>query len=235
MEQLPFYPALAMIIITLLTAYILYRAAGKARTVLLIAAAWLLLQAGIGLSGFYTNTSTMPPPFMLTVIPPLVLILVIFLTASGRRFVDSLNLRILTLLHTVRIPVEMVLWALFLYKTVPQAMTFEGRNLDIISGMTAPLVYYIVFVKKWAGPRWLLVWNILCLLLLLNIVVTAIIAAPFPFQQIAFDQPNIAVLYFPFCWLPCYVVPAVLFAHLAAIRQLLKQIVSESSLQALNA
>jgi hypothetical protein len=42
----------------------------------------------------------------------------------------------------------------------------------------------------------------------------------FPFQQFAFDQPNIAVLYFPFIWLPSCVVPLVLLSHLAAIRQL---------------
>jgi len=37
---------------------------------------------------------------------------------------------------------------------------------------------------------------------------------------LAFDQPNIAVLYFPFSWLPTYVVPVVLFCHLAALRKL---------------
>jgi hypothetical protein len=37
----------------------------------------------------------------------------------------------------------------------------------------------------------------------------------------AFDQPNIAVLYFPFNWLPSCIVPLVLLSHLAAIRQLL--------------
>jgi hypothetical protein len=61
---------------------------------------------------------------------------------------------------------------------------------------------------------------VICLGLLINIVSNAILSAPFPFQQFAFDQPNIAVLYFPFIWLPCCVVPLVLLSHLAAIRQL---------------
>ena len=101
-------------------------------------------------------------------------------------------------------------------------MTFEGRNLDIISGLTAPLIYYIVFVKKWAGNTLLLVWNIICLCLLLNIVATAVLSAPFPFQQLGFDQPNIAILYFPFVWLPCCIVPIVFFSHLVSIRYLLR-------------
>jgi hypothetical protein len=54
----------------------------------------------------------------------------------------------------------------------------------------------------------------------LNIVVNAALSAPVPFQQFAFDQPNIAVLYFPFVWLPGFIVPLVLFAHLAAIQKL---------------
>jgi hypothetical protein len=55
---------------------------------------------------------------------------------------------------------------------------------------------------------------------LLNIVINAVLSIPSPFQQFAFEQPNVAVLYFPFVWLPCCIVPIVLFAHLAAIKQL---------------
>jgi len=232
MEHIPFYPGLIVILTTLLSVFIIYRAAGKSRTVLLIAAAWLLLQAIAGKTGFYTHTAGTPPRFVLTIFPPIVLIAVLFITASGRRFIDSLNIRTLTLLHTIRIPVELVLWSLYLYKAVPQIMTFGGRNLDIISGLTAPLIYYIVLVKKWAGTGLLLLWNIFCLLLLGNIVITAILSAPFPFQQLGFEQPNIAVLYFPFCWLPGCIVPIVLFAHLVALRQLLNKKTIQNNLPA---
>ncbi|HLL95226.1 MAG TPA: hypothetical protein VK404_09645, partial [Spirosoma sp.] len=48
----------------------------------------------------------------------------------------------------------------------------------------------------------------------------AALAAPTPFQQIAFEQPNIGILYFPFVWLPSVVVPLVLMAHVSAFWQL---------------
>jgi hypothetical protein len=99
-------------------------------------------------------------------------------------------------------------------------MTFDGSNFDILAGLTAPLVYYQAFVRKKLTQRMLLLWNIACLGLLINIVLTAILAAPTPFQQTAFDQPNIAISYFPFIWLPSVVVPIVLIAHLVAIRRL---------------
>ncbi|HVF81580.1 MAG TPA: hypothetical protein VM884_06585, partial [Flavisolibacter sp.] len=154
-------------------------------------------------------------------LPPLIAIAVCFLTKPGRAFLNSLDAKWLTLLHVVRVPVEMVLLWLALQKYLPLLMTFEGRNFDILSGLTAPLIFYFGYVRKKLSSRALLAWNFACLALLINIVVNAIFAAPFPFQQFAFDQPNIAVLYFPFVWLPAFIVPVVLLAHLANIRQLL--------------
>ena len=126
-------------------------------------------------------------------------------------------------MHIVRVPVELILYWLFLNKVVPQLMTFEGRNFDIAAGLTAPLVYYFGFIKKSLSKKIIIAWNFICLALLLNIVVNAVLAAPTFFQQFAFDQPNIAILYFPFNLLPAVVVPLVLLSHLAAIRQLLNK------------
>lgn len=99
-------------------------------------------------------------------------------------------------------------------------MTFEGRNWDVLAGLTAPIVYHFAFVAKRLGPRGPLAWNVVCLGSLLNIVVTAVLSAPLPTQRFAFEQPNVAILHFPFAFLPGCVVPLVLLAHLAAIRQL---------------
>jgi hypothetical protein len=99
-------------------------------------------------------------------------------------------------------------------------MTYEGTNFDLFSGVTAPVVAYLCFRDSSIKTRLLLAWNIICLLLLLNVVITSALAVPFPFQQLSFEQPNIAILYFPFSLLPTVVVPLVLFAHLAAIYRL---------------
>ena len=221
MENSPFYIKVIFGIITILAIFIFYKASGKSRKILLILLVWLLLQTVISSTGFYSITRTIPPRFLLAVIPPLLLIICLFITERGKRFIDTLDIKLLTILHVIRIPIEIVLLLLFLDKTVPQLMTFEGRNFDILSGLTAPVIYYLVFIKKKLSRKALLVWNFFCLGLLVNIVVIAILSAPFTFQRLAFDQPNIAVLYFPFIWLPSCVVPLVLFSHLASIRQLL--------------
>lgn len=155
--------------------------------------------------------------------PPLVFIAVLFSTNKGRIFIDSLNIKYLTILYTIRIPVEIVLFWLFLHKTIPQLMTFEGRNFDILAGISAPFIYYFGFIKNKLSNKILLGWNILCLGLLINIVTNAVLSLPYPFRQFAFDQPNIAILYFPFTWLPGVIVPIVLLSQLASIKILITQ------------
>lgn len=223
MENLPVYISLVFGLTTFLTVWLFYKATNNSKKTFIILLIWLALQTLIGLSDFYTITDTTPPRFLLLVIPPLLLITGLFTTPKGRQYIDSLNIKTLTVLHAVRIPVEIVLFWLFVSKAVPELMTFEGRNFDILSGLTAPVIFYFGFVRKQLNKKIILIWNFICLGLLINIVANAVLSAPFPFQKFAFDQPNIAVLYFPFIWLPSCVVPLVLLSHLATIRQLIKE------------
>jgi hypothetical protein len=218
---MPLYVSLTLVLVTVLTGWFFYKASRYSKTVLMILLAWLFIQAVVALTGFYQDTSVLPPRFLLAIGPPVVLIVLLCLTRRGRRFIDSLNLETLTLLHIIRIPVEIVLFWVFLHKGIPEVMTFEGRNLDIISGITAPVIYYLGFVRGKLWPRTILAWNLICLALLINIVTTAILSTPYPFQKFGFDQPNVAIFYFPFVWLPAMIVPVVLFSHVAAIRKLI--------------
>lgn len=217
---LPLSVSLVFIATTALTVWFFYGAARQSKPVLLVLLGWMTVQAGLGLAGFYQKTDGMPPRFPGLVAPPLLLLTGLLLTDKGRRFLDSLQLDRLTLLHIVRIPVEIVLFWLFLNKSIPQIMTFEGQNFDVLSGLTAPVIHYLGFVKKRLSRNVLIAWNVLCLVLLVNIVLTAALSVPSPFQQLAFGQPNTGILYFPFVWLPSVVVPIVLVAHISALRQL---------------
>ncbi len=220
MQTLPVYIHIIFGLTTILTAVLFYNAAKKSGTTLLVLVTWLIFQAIIGISGFYTVTESIPPRFLLLILPPVLFIIGLFSTSKGRQYLDNLDIKKLTILHMIRIPVEVVLFWLYVNKTVPQLMTFEGRNFDILSGLTAPFIFYFGFIKHTINNRVILIWNFICLILLLNIVVNAFLSAPFTFQQFAFDQPNIAILYFPFLWLPGIVVPLVLLSHLSTIRQL---------------
>jgi len=223
MDQLPKYISLVFAFTTLLTVWFVYVASNKSKNTLILLFLWMAFQAGMALSGFYAVTNTLPPRFILMVAPPLLLILFLFISKKGKNYLNAMDTKTLTLLHVVRFPVEIVLFWLFLHKGIPQVMTFEGRNFDILSGLSAPLVYHFGYVKPKLSRTILIAWNLFCLTLLFNIVIHAVLSAPSPFQQMAFDQPNVAIFYFPFNWLPSTVVPLVLFSHLVCLRRLLLQ------------
>lgn len=223
--MLPTVPLSLCLLFGLTTALaigLFYEAAGRSRRVLGLLLAVLLVQGALALGGFYSYhvANSLPPRLALALGPPLLLLLSRVATARGRAYLAGLRLDKLTLVHVVRLPVELVLYGLFAHGAVPRVMTFEGRNYDIIMGLSALLVYYLLR-RRVLGRRTLLAWNGLGLALLTNIVTTAVLSVPTPWQRFGFEQPNVAILYFPFIWLPAVVVPVVLLAHVAALRQLL--------------
>ncbi|AKD56718.1 hypothetical protein [Spirosoma radiotolerans] len=182
---------------------------------------WLLLLGLLASQDLFLNLNAKPPRLPLAVVLPLLLIILLFVSRGGRRFLDALSLPAITYLNTVRVLVEITLYGLFIHHQVPELITFEGRNFDIIAGLTAPIIAYFSFNRPVLSTRWLFLWNVLALLLLTNVVTHAILSTPLPFQQFAFEQPNVAILKFPYIWLPGFVVPTVLLGHLVAIRRLL--------------
>ncbi len=221
MEQLPAYINLFFILTTVLALVLFYQFTKNLRSIVVVVF-WLAMQGIISLTGFYTVATGIPPRFVLLLLPPVIFIAVLFFTKEGKQSMNGYNLKYLTLFHIVRIPVELTLYWLYVHKAVPEVMTFEGRNFDILCGLTAPFVYYFGYIKNVLQRNVLILWNIVCLLLLANIVATAVLSAPFRFQQFGFEQPNIALFYFPFIWLPCFIVPAALLAHLSALKQLIQ-------------
>ena len=223
LTNLPAYVIIIFLVTVALTFYLFVLSTRKKAQVLVVLLLWLLLTGILSFKGVFENTTAIPPRLALIMVPALVVIVLLLATKKGISFTDELDLKKITLLHIVRIPVEIILFLLASHKVIPELMTFAGRNFDILSGVTSPIIYFICFRNsQLTNRKLLLAWNFICLGLLLNIVVNAVLSIPFPFQQFAFDQPNIAVLYFPFTWLPCFIVIIVLYGHLAAIRKLLK-------------
>lgn len=222
MPPVPVYLDLAFIATTVYAVWCFTRATVHPLRAGIIIGIGMAAIAALALTGFYANSTALPPRPVFLAAPSLVVIAALFATRSGRRYIDGLRPASLTWLHTVRIPVELVLFGLYLHSSIPRLMTFEGANPDILSGLSAIPIFWLGY-KKRRLPKWLLfAWNLLGLALLANIVIRAVLAVPSPFQQLAFDQPNVAVLYFPYVWLPAVVVPLVLFAHLVALRHLFR-------------
>lgn len=221
MENVSIYVSVVFILTTLAAVAAFYLAT-KSKVALIITLIWMTVNALLGLNGFFREYDALPPRFMM--FPFAILLMLVFVfSRKGKVFMEKTDHKWLTILHVVRIPVEIVLFQLFMAGLVPKEMTFEGYNFDILSGVTAVFVYYLVYVRKVLDKKWLLVWNCVCLALLINVVLIAILSAKTPLQQIALQQPNVGVGYFPFVWLPSIVVPIVLFSHIASIYKLYRK------------
>ncbi len=228
-ENVPGYVSITFILTTFLTVGFLLYAVKQtvfetipAKILIFLLAFWLFFQAILALSGFHQNTQTFPPRVVLFGVLPALLLIIAYFIFFRRSFIEKLPLKTLTLLSVIRFPVEMVLLWLFQNQTVPQSMTFEGKNFDILSGITAPIVYFLAFRGGRVNRPLLIVWNIFALLLLFNIVITAILAFPAISPNLPPELQNRAVTYFPYIWLPTVVVPIVLFSHLASLWKLVK-------------
>lgn len=218
MGNMPIYTPVIFTATTLLTFLLFYNAVNRSKNILLLSVIWLILQAVVGLSGFYTVTNTTPPRLFFVLAPVLLSVLLLTSSKKGKNFLDSMPTDKLILISTVRVPVEFVLLWLYQAGKVPQIMTFEGWNYDILSGITAPVIWWLQ--RSGRLPKLALqVWNIICLGLLINIVSIAVLSAPSPFQQFAFNQPNIAVLSFPYIWLPAFIVPIVAISHISILHK----------------
>jgi hypothetical protein len=226
MAPLGLSTVLSFLFVVGLGIWFFWLAAGKSNRVLGILLFWAILQSSLAYSGFYLDFESRPPRYLLILAPTIFVLGLLMFSPQGRAFLDRLDPALLTFMHTLRIPVELSIHEWYQAGLVPVEMSFEGQNYDIISGLTAPLIYYLVFVRKTGGAKLLFFWNAAALVLLLNIIGTSVMSAPGPLQQIAFEQPNVGIAYFPFVLLPTIIVPMVLFAHIAILRKRAKTIIN---------
>ncbi len=177
---------------------------------------WILAERGV-----YDNAIAFPPPQLILLAPVVIALLLALALPRSRTWMRGLPIFALTAIHVLRLPVELVLHDAFVAGLVPQDMTYSGFNFDILSGLSALVL--MVWLRSDRPPDRvvLITWNLGCLVLLLVVVTTAVLSLPSSMQRINFDQPNVLVTSTPWVLLPAVLVPAVLFAHLAALSRLL--------------
>ena len=222
-ENLPNWIDLTFIVTCILTIALFHFSNGKPKKLTLLIIVWSIMQSILAYIGFYQNTDSIPPRFGLVLIPTTFLIIYGLLPKQQRWFFEQRETKISTFLHSVILPVEIVLFGLFTHKMIPELMTFEGKNYDILMGITAPIIGYL-FMKQKISKKTLLAWNVAGLILVLFILFNGILSAELPFQQFGFEQPNRAVNYFPFVLLPSTIVPIVIWTHISDIIKLKKEI-----------
>lgn len=221
-DHMPTWVELLFILTTLLTLLFFHFSNGKPWKITLLLVLWTTIHSVLSFSGFYLNDVTIPPRFSLVLLPPVFLIAYSLFSSQRQGVLENRDTKISTFLHVVRFPVEIVLFQLFVYKMVPELMTFEGRNFDIIMGITAPIIG-ILYLKNKLSNKGMILWNVIGLVMVSFILINGILSAELPFQLFGFEQPNRGINYFPFILLPAVIVPIVWWTHLTDILKLLKE------------
>jgi hypothetical protein len=96
-------------------------------------------------------------------------------------------------------------------------LTFEGANVDIYIGASAPLIAWLS-TRGRLGLKLALGWNVLGLLALTNVVTRAVLTSPGPFNLINAEVSNRMFGTFPFMFIPGFFVPLAVLLHVLAIR-----------------
>jgi small-conductance mechanosensitive channel len=162
----------------------------------------------------------LPPPFLITVFLGALGIVALVMSPLGKELVSGATLAGLVLFQGFRFPLELLMHRAYEEGLMPVQMSYDGRNLDILTGISA-LILGSILLWQTLPKALLWIWNVAGLGLLINVVGVAILSTPTPFRQFHNDPPNIWILDAPFVWLPMVMVMAALFGHLAVARKLL--------------
>ncbi len=121
-------------------------------------------------------------------------------------------------LQSFRVAVELVFWRLHAEGAAPLQITFEGRNLDALVGLTAPMVAAGI-ASGWIGPRMTVAWNVFGLAMLVNAIGTVATSVPGPLLQNWPGEPFTAIATWPVVWVPAFLAPLGISLHILSIRQ----------------
>ena len=181
---------------------------------------WLALTGMLAERGFFDDFQSIPPRLVLALGPPLLTLLAVTFSRRIAPLLAALPPAWPVAAQTFRIPVEIVLWRLAVAGVIPELLSFTGRNVDILVGLTAPVVAYACFVRRaWPArvARW---WNWAGIVILLNVVVHAQLSAPTPWRLFETDPPTTFIADWPYIWLPDFLVPLAWLLHAVSLRQL---------------
>jgi hypothetical protein len=182
--------------------------------------AWLAWVGTLSAAGVIRDVS-LRPPGIVYVFAPVLLFMMLFAVRSRAGLAVALRIPTGLLIgaQCFRVGVELGLHRLGEERLVPRLMTYDGGNVDIFVGVSAPLVAWLLVTGRIGrGPA--LAWNVVGLLALANVAARAVLSAPGPLNVLHTEVPNVAVGLFPFTYLAGFFAPMAVLLHVLCIRAL---------------
>lgn len=187
-------------------------------TFVVVLVAWGVIVSAVSIAGVMGDFSIFPFNLGPLLFLPLIVSILFTFSRSLKEVLPHIHPGSIIRLQVFRVFVEILLWFLFLDNVLPVQMTFEGRNFDVLSGLTAPIIAFLAYKSK-ISKTGIIIWNLACLGLLINIVGIAILSMPTPYQYFMNEPSNTIVAEFPISWLPTFLVPLAYMLSFISIRQ----------------
>lgn len=186
----------------------------------LFIALWIGYVSTLAATGFLADFS-LPPKFVLFVVVPAFVVIGTFFSIKRFKNIISFFPIVLPVYYqSFRIVVELLIWGIYKEGMVPELVTFEGRNMDILVGLSAPVVGYLAYHVKWLSHKVVIIWNVCGLLILANIVFIfiSLIVKPsiwgFDDIPLTLDFPKL-----PYVYIAGAFMPTAVFMHIFSIRK----------------
>ena len=185
---------------------------------------WLSFLAIVAKIGFFADFSNFPPRVPVALIPPVIVGILLLRNATVKKILQHTPPGWLIYPQAFRFPLELILWGMLITGVGPVQMTFEVYNFDIITGITAPIVAWLVFQRATLSRRFAIAWNFMGLTFIVIVLTIAVLSFPNDTLRYFMDEPSTRVVaYWPIIWLPGFVVPFAVWLHLLSLKQLLTQ------------
>jgi len=163
------------------------------------------------------ETTDLPARVPLFIVVPVIIIMLVFTAgASVKEAIAKIPRSLAVYMQSFRICVELLIYGAFVNGVFPEAVTFEGRNFDILVGVSALVIGFFIQRGKisWTG---VLAWNVISLLILASTVYAFISTYYFSGMH---NEVVVQFVNFPYLLLASILLPFAVFYHIISLRQL---------------
>ena len=183
---------------------------------------WLAILAQLAYMGYFYEPDTTFQRLLLAVALPLAIVVLLLFSRFFTLILRELPIRWLVYFQACRIVTELFFWMGMKGGYIPVQMTFEWLNYDIVVGITALMAGYVFFsrgrYRRFEG----ILWNTFGIASLANVLFISLFSLPGPHRAFATTPDSAFLTLTPFIWLPGFIFPLALAAHVFSLKKLLR-------------
>jgi hypothetical protein len=184
---------------------------------------WVALATVLARAGVWETTpddALRPPNIAFAIAVPTILGSLLVRSQTFMRWIRRVPLHVLVGVQLYRV-LGVLLLVAYAQGDLPAEFALPAGIGDVLVGLAAVIVATVVLKRGEQRPRpMVLAWCAFGILDLVVAVATGLLSAPSPLQQIAFDDPNAAIVSYPLVLIPTFLVPVSIMLHVYVIARL---------------